>query len=466
MHTLKTIRRVVLVGLAAVIAETGIVGVPQSVFSQVHFLAQHNGEWGFRAVAVLLAVGLLLLAIAPDRASAWWYHLKGEKAQTKEWAEVEHVRPQTPGFKPLPGAPRKTDPVWEALTAVMHSGSAVLARLDRGEVTNIFEEGGNWASSARDEIEALTDPTEAVLFDQTRGNPDDQIRTKVEYIRDRLLPKAREGYWPFDAVAVERRRQASAHERTKTELGAFREREQQRENRTRAAAKATKASAPTPAVVQSEHRQGLRDLLTGAISALEQDRQYDYDEESPVAHTHRDMFTAHFPSVAERLESWNMALYDRDEPIGALGNRITRETQEHGFNDWPYWRNEVGAAAIDVTLARLRNAVPAQQLASLITWERTLDGLGPTLRANNHRIATSQHDDERTLDRAESAVAELLAQIQSWDEVQAISEAGRRYVLDTDKQNLLIELRKLRKIESLYASDACEICRGNRGDLG
>jgi hypothetical protein len=89
--------------------------------------------------------------------------------------------------------------VWQALTEIMHAGSLLLERWERGEASAFMREAGEWAGDARDEIEALTDPTEAALFMQTRGNPDAQMRMKIEYIRDKLLPKAREGYWPFDA---------------------------------------------------------------------------------------------------------------------------------------------------------------------------------------------------------------------------------------------------------------------------
>ncbi len=214
------------------------------------------------------------------------------------------------------------------------------------------------------------------------------------------------------------------------------------------------------------HLKLLHRLLDGAIRAVEADQQYAYDEESPVAHTHRDMFAAHFSEAAERLGTWNGALYARDEPIGDLKNRVNREAQQHGFNDPPYWRGSIATLAMDVTLARLHKGVPAQQFPSLIKWTRTRDGLGPTLRANEDRIATAQRDNERALDRAGDEATGFLAEIQSWSEVEAISEAGRRYTLYTDKQPLLTELRKLRKIETVFVSRECEICRGNLGDLG
>jgi hypothetical protein len=142
-------------------------------------------------------------------------------------------------------AAMQPDPIVSALTAVMHEGSEFLERFERGEAEDFMTEAHDWAWRARDEIEALTDPTEPALFAQAgrHKDPDEQIRAKIEYIRDKLQPKAREGYWTFEAAVVEPRRQALARERTKAELAASREKQHRLETRKKAAAKDAKSSA-------------------------------------------------------------------------------------------------------------------------------------------------------------------------------------------------------------------------------
>jgi hypothetical protein len=93
------------------------------------------------------------------------------------------------------------DPVWEALSAEMHLGAALIDRYEQtlgGELGDWREDAASWVGHARGEIEVLTDPTEATLFAQAGLPfkwPNEILSAKVEYIRDRLLPKAGEGYW-------------------------------------------------------------------------------------------------------------------------------------------------------------------------------------------------------------------------------------------------------------------------------
>jgi hypothetical protein len=218
--------------------------------------------------------------------------------------------------------------------------------------------------------------------------------------------------------------------------------------------------------IPPEHRQELRDLLSGAITALEGEQQFHYNEVPALTRANRDIFTAHFAKAAERLDAWNQVLFDRDSPFGLLGNRIVREAQARGFNEpGVYWQNEVARLTQDVTSTRLRKGIPGPQVGQLVEWEQRIDGFGPTLHANGHRIATAQHDSGNVLQRKRVAVERWLDEVQSWAEVDAIAEAERRFALYTDRQDLLAELRKLAKIEHLPNAGGCEVCRGNRGDL-
>ncbi|HST31987.1 MAG TPA: hypothetical protein VLJ80_00565 [Solirubrobacteraceae bacterium] len=218
--------------------------------------------------------------------------------------------------------------------------------------------------------------------------------------------------------------------------------------------------------IPPEHRQELRGFLTGAIKALEGEQQYHYDEVSSITQANRAVFATHFPKAAERLDAWNQALFARDAPVGLLSNRIVREAQARGFNEpGAYWQNEVARLVKDVTFERLRKGIPAPQVGSLVEWEQRVDGFGPTLHAKGHRIATAQHDSDNVLQGKREAVERWLAEVQSWPEVDAYSEAERRFALNTDRHDLLAELRKFAKIEHLPNAGECEICRGNRGDF-
>jgi hypothetical protein len=115
-------------------------------------------------------------------------------------------------------------------------------------------------------------------------------------------------------------------------------------------------------------------------------------------------------------------------------------------------------------MERLDRRVPEAQLPSLVEWESRIDGFGPTLHANGHRIATAHNADDTELDRARSALMGWLTEVQSWDEVAAIPEAQRRFAVHMDKQDVLTELRTQRKAERIRVSGACPICRCNEGD--
>ncbi len=108
--------RVIVVGAAALVAETGFAGVPESVFSQVHFLAAHNGEWGFRVAAVLLGAVLILLAVGPRRTGEWRRKLTGGDDAPKGPRSVEEPvtasdPPIATGDKPAEVFPGAKHPV-------------------------------------------------------------------------------------------------------------------------------------------------------------------------------------------------------------------------------------------------------------------------------------------------------------------------------------------------------------------
>jgi hypothetical protein len=217
--------------------------------------------------------------------------------------------------------------------------------------------------------------------------------------------------------------------------------------------------------VPLEHREQLRKLLTVATEAVENDRDNRYDEVPGLSHTNRDMFRAHFPKLAERLASWDQALFDRDGPVGSLRGRILRESQARGFNDPPYRENNVMSLATTVTLDRIHKSVPVQQLPSMVRWQRWVTGFRPTLHWKDMPIASADQEDEKVLDNAESAVMGFVDEIQSWGEVKGITKAERQYLRNADKQDLLSDLRKHSLLARLFEVEDCEICRGNRGHL-
>jgi hypothetical protein len=213
---------------AAGTAITGLGVTIVSTFAGSLGLSVHQQRWVFGLGVALMVLGAGLL-------------VHGWRRPRKPTSEPIA---QSPAGLPVP------DPVWQALAVVMHDGGRLLSEYDRAESLNGWLDRANrWAWEGRDEIEALTDPTEAALFAQAGSDQPSprslskELTAKVEYIRNNLQPKAREGYWAFHAPTVELRRQKLAHERTKAELAGLRAQQEQLETRKKAAAKATESTA-------------------------------------------------------------------------------------------------------------------------------------------------------------------------------------------------------------------------------
>jgi hypothetical protein len=92
----------------------------------------------------------------------------------------------------------------QALTKIMDDGALMLEQWNspdpQGEAIDGRQSAIEWEEHAKGEIARLISPTERVLFAEARGTEpnrgvDDVLRAKIEYIRDQLLPKAREGHW-------------------------------------------------------------------------------------------------------------------------------------------------------------------------------------------------------------------------------------------------------------------------------
>jgi len=121
--------------------------------------------------------------------------------------------------------------------------------------------------------------------------------------------------------------------------------------------------------IPPEHRQELRGFLTGAITALEGEQQYHYDEVPAITQANRAVFAAHFAKAAERLDAWNQALFDRDAlwASWATGSFVKRKREVS---------MSLGTTGRAKSLAWLRrhvnataDGIPAPQVGSLIEWE-------------------------------------------------------------------------------------------------
>jgi hypothetical protein len=99
------------------------------------------------------------------------------------------------------------DPVWEIAAEVMHRGSELLTRLPADE--NWPADARAWMAFAGNVIGDITDGTEAALLSAAGAHDprlERQVADKVEYIRDKLQPKARAHYWTPSAAKLERSR--------------------------------------------------------------------------------------------------------------------------------------------------------------------------------------------------------------------------------------------------------------------
>ena len=104
------------------------------------------------------------------------------------------------------------DPVWEIAAEVMHRGSEALNRLPADE--NWPADARAWMAFAGNVIGDVTDRTEAALLSAAGAHDprlERQVADKVEYIRDKLQPKARAHHWTLSAAKVEQWRAELHH---------------------------------------------------------------------------------------------------------------------------------------------------------------------------------------------------------------------------------------------------------------
>ena len=97
----------------------------------------------------------------------------------------------------------EADPVWEIAAEVMHRGSELLNRLPADE--NWPADARAWMAFAGNVIGDITDGTEAALLSAAGAHDprlERQVTDKVEYIRDKLQPKARAHYWALSAAKL------------------------------------------------------------------------------------------------------------------------------------------------------------------------------------------------------------------------------------------------------------------------
>ncbi len=145
---------------------------------------------GFAVVGALGAVGVSVTIPTPVALSvsaATWFVAAGLAYHD------QRVRSSAEG------APARSV-AWERLEPLMHEGSNLLGSLwdpNPRPGRNWIDEAGGWVTRTATEIGRQTDATEMELFNSAGkgAGPEDQIRAKVEYMRDKIQPKAREGYW-------------------------------------------------------------------------------------------------------------------------------------------------------------------------------------------------------------------------------------------------------------------------------
>lgn len=144
---------------------------------------------GFAVVGALGAVGVSLTiptGVAFGVSGGTWFIAAGLAYHDLRMRSLRVRQPPTAA-------------AWEHLEPFMHQGSEVLASLYQPPKpgTSWMDEAGAWAARTATEIGRQTDPTEMELFNAAgKGQSfDEQVRAKVEYMRDKIQPKAREGYW-------------------------------------------------------------------------------------------------------------------------------------------------------------------------------------------------------------------------------------------------------------------------------
>jgi len=215
-------------------------------------------------------------------------------------------------------------------------------------------------------------------------------------------------------------------------------------------------------LVPPKHRELLWDLLDGAVQAIKRGYQFRHDEEGATSHTHQESFAAHFSHAANGITEWNTALFDRAALDSDLGHRALSAASTRGMLDSPYLQGSaVPDVLLETTRAHIRKNGAIHQLPQ-IKWDIAKGGLGVNVRLNDTLIAIVKESDARGEEDIRREIEMLLREIQEWPEAAAIADAERCPVF-MDKQNLLNELRDLRKQETILFSEACPICRGNAG---
>lgn len=223
---------------------------------------------------------------------------------------------------------------------------------------------------------------------------------------------------------------------------------------------------PSGTPIPSEHFGLLRELLSLAITAVEHDSRTTYAEETATSRTHEESFDAHFPNLAGQMNAWNVSLGSVSKAESDLGHRILQEASARGLCDEPYLMEPVVSFLRRTTIESVyahREVIP--QLDEKC-WGDSVE-VGGVKVAIMARGEEEDRDDHRArVLLAVSHVRDLLMTIQSWDEKKAVAQAYGHHLISTEKQALLTELRRLKKVETLFTAGDCPICRANGGELG
>lgn len=213
------------------------------------------------------------------------------------------------------------------------------------------------------------------------------------------------------------------------------------------------------------HRELLHRLLELAITAVEHDVTIAYAEDTATGETHREAFAAHFPGLATRLAAWDASVISLGRAESALGHRILQEASARGLCEEPYLAEPV----VNVLRRRTLGSIDDHHEVSPQLQEKCFEG---SVEIDKTQIALipkgAEEDREEYRERVQEAVEQVrafLLEIQGWDEKRAVAKAHGEHLVLMDKEGLRGELRKLGKIETIYRSRACPICRVNAGEL-
>ena len=189
--------------------------------------------------------------------------------------------------------------------------------------------------------------------------------------------------------------------------------------------------------VTPEHREELRAMLRSSLTAVQADREYDYEDEPDRRSFRREMLQAHFPEAVDELDRWNAAVIPTLRAPKELKDRFVRECRDRGLYAPRY--DEL-VLAEGLTRMTVENAVGGRLHERVYSGALRFGGtVGPTggitiWGMDESAIDTSdiptQRDPSKDWEKIRSRLDELQAPIirladdaRSWPEAAAVASA-------------------------------------------